>query len=300
MNTLPEGDDDPALPWLKELHERTWNRRHLEQKLIQEVEVTRAHYDALQARLNQRNPGRNLPQYDGMGQDVLNDKLAILQSTTPAEFSLPRHPDDNTDQVDDGHAANANDSDDSDLDQFFPFTLKFLDLSSLGLKNKLDRFPLPLLCRQEYDHISTLIDRPRKAFNSFIVSGQPGTGKTSYIYLRIIESLIAGKPFLYQSKSEVVYHVTEGGVEVFRLPLQQTDSIVAFVDGDGKNSEPEPILSLPVIQIIVASSPKGADQRWLKQTGDDTMFTILATSLWSPAELFLTGLVFAFFLPTLN
>jgi hypothetical protein len=126
-------------------------------------------------------------------------------------------------------------------------------------------------------------------------------GKTSYLYLRVIEFLLAGNPFLFQSNEGVVYHVTQDGVEVIRSPLSQEDNIVAFVDGDRKNSEPSSILlSMHFVQIIVAASPKGADQQWVKQTGVNHTFTILATSLWTPSELFLTGLVFAFLLPTLD
>jgi len=67
----------------------------------------------------------------------------------------------------------------SETNTIFPSTLHFLDLSILRLKAHIsDRLPLPLLLRQEYDYISTLIENePRNLYGSVIVSGQPGTGE---------------------------------------------------------------------------------------------------------------------------
>ena len=73
------------LPWLKECHNNIWNRQDLEPKLFRTVEVTRSHYDALQARLNEKYPGRDLPQHNGRLHNVSSDKLEILRarSATP-------------------------------------------------------------------------------------------------------------------------------------------------------------------------------------------------------------------------
>ena len=51
--------------------------------------------------------------------------------------------------------------------------------SPLGLKAKVPtRLPLPLFLRQEYDHISALIEtRPRNGQGSVVITGQPGTGE---------------------------------------------------------------------------------------------------------------------------
>jgi hypothetical protein len=75
---------------------------------------------------------------------------------------------------------------------------------------------------------------------------------------------------------------------------------VAFVDGDKWDGEPKHFLFSPYVQIIVASLLESTDQRWIKQAGNVTHITKLATSLWVPRELFLTGLVLAFLLPTLD
>jgi hypothetical protein len=125
-------------------------------------------------------------------------------------------------------------------------------------------------------------------------------GKTAYLYLRIIESLIAGRPFLYQTMQGSVYHVTQNGVEAIQSFRSPKTHYVAFVDGDKEDSAPEYFLFSPLVQIIVASFPKGANQRWIKQTGNYTKITKLATSLWSPRELFLTALVSTFLLSMLD
>ena len=125
-------------------------------------------------------------------------------------------------------------------------------------------------------------------------------GKTAYLYLLIIESLIAGRPFLYQTRGRTLYHVAESGVEPIGYWSSHTP-IVSFVDGDGGDCEPQDFLfGHPEVRIIVASPPEGANQKWLDQTGNYVAFTKLATRLWSPQELFLIGLVLPFHLSTLD
>jgi hypothetical protein len=150
--------------WLKELHSKIWNREDLEPILFRKVEVTRAHYDALQDCLNQKYPDRDTEEYDGSSHNVLSDKLDILKRWPTAAEA-----DNHEDRVDD---------EDSEINSSFPFTLRYLDLSTLRLKNVPDRFPLALFVRQEYDHISTLISGgPRNNDGLVMVSGQPGTGE---------------------------------------------------------------------------------------------------------------------------
>jgi hypothetical protein len=159
----------PDLLWLKELYSKTWNLSDLRPTLFRTVEVTRAHYDKLQDSLNRKYPNRGSVKYDGRRHNVLSDKFDILRLAIPAEALPPRLLDNNEDRVDD---------DDFEINSCFPFTLRYLDLSTLKLKNKSDRFPSPLFLRQEYDHISGLLDDgPQDSTGSTIVSGQPGTGE---------------------------------------------------------------------------------------------------------------------------
>jgi hypothetical protein len=104
--------------------------------------------------------------------------------------------------------------------------------------------------------------------------------------------MIEGHPFLYQSRGGIVYYVAEKGVEAVQS-WSSRETIVALVDGDKKHHEPEDILIRQSVQLIVASSPKGAHPQWAKQLGPGAFVTQLVVKLWSHKELFLTGLVLA-------
>jgi hypothetical protein len=110
--------------------------------------------------------------------------------------------------------------------------------------------------------------------------------------------MIEGRPFLFQSFKETVYHVTQAGVEIVSS-LSKQGNITAFIDGDKGKCEPEEFLRRPSVQLIVAASPKGASQKWNKQLGNRSFISKFAVKLWSREELLLTGLVLAL-LSTLN
>ncbi len=101
-----------------------------------------------------------------------------------------------------------------------------------------------------------------------------------------------------------VYHVSQNGVEAIWVWSSKNPEthIVAFVDGDKEDCAPQSFLFHSSVQIIFASFPRGADQRWVRQaeTNHEIIFTELATDLWSLRELFLTGLVLAFLLSSLD
>jgi hypothetical protein len=80
----------PALSvpfWLNKLHSEIWNRQDLKPKLFRKVEVTRAHYDALEDRLNQKYKICGDKWYHAKSNNVLSEKLAILE-TTPATTAI--------------------------------------------------------------------------------------------------------------------------------------------------------------------------------------------------------------------
>ncbi|KAF8505817.1 hypothetical protein F5888DRAFT_1604032, partial [Russula emetica] len=269
--------DDPKLtdlPWLEEVHSKIWNRKDLRPQLFLEVEVTQAHYTALQKRLKELHSDRDSPGYNGSKLDVLRVKLDFLRSLTPEEALSPRYHDDNDDRVDDDDDSEASDGDDPEIKSLFPSILHFLDLSTLELKEVPNRLPLPLLLRQEYKDISKLIEKePKNNGGSVIVSGQPGTGL----------------PFLYQTVEGTVYHVAEKGVDEVQS-WSSEEPIVAFVDVGEADCKPNRILLRRLVQLIVASSPKGAYQKWTKQLGHASAVTKLVVKLWSHEELLLTGI----------
>ena len=156
------------LPWLKEVHSKIWNREDLKPKLFRKVVLTYAHYVALQSRLNEHNPDRDKENYNARNHDVRTVKLDFLRSITAAEASSLRHPDDDLDE-----------DDNLDIKLLFPYTLSYLDLSPLELKNRITtRLPSPLLLREEYNYISDLVkSQPQNSGGSLVVSGQPGTGE---------------------------------------------------------------------------------------------------------------------------
>jgi hypothetical protein len=104
--------------------------------------------------------------------------------------------------------------------------------------------------------------------------------------------MIEGRPFLYQAIGGTVYHVAEKGVEAVQS-WSSKEPIVAFVVGDEGDYQPNNILLCPSVQLIVASPPEGAYQKWIKQTGHGSAVTKCAVKLWSHKELLLTGLVLA-------
>jgi len=103
----------------------------------------------------------------------------------------------------------------------------------------------------------------------------------------VIQFMIQGCPFLYQATNGTVYHVHEKGVQAIESWLSN-EKIVAFVDGDKEDHQPDDMLMAHEVQIVLASPPKGAHQQWMKQKPGGT---VLATKLWSAHELFLTGFV---------
>ena len=110
--------------------------------------------------------------------------------------------------------------------------------------------------------------------------------------------MIEGDPFLYQSSDGTVYYVNENCVEVIQT-WSSTENIVAFVDGDKFDHQPDYMLRHSSVQIVLTSPPEGADphERWIRDIG---CVTILATKLWSRHELLLTGFVSALLYSALN
>ena len=105
--------------------------------------------------------------------------------------------------------------------------------------------------------------------------------------------MIEGRSFLYQGLDRTVYHINENGVRA--IQSWSSGEIVAFVDGDRKSYEPPLMLLNKNVQIILASSPKGASEKWTEQAGSVKVY---ATQLWSPRELFVAGFVLGLLLST--
>ena len=153
--------------WLTELHSKIWGQEDRRQELFMSVEITTAHYKELEERLTKLHPNRHSETYEA--QDVLSIKLEVLRSFKTRGATHATHatyPD-----IESYEAEGESNEVDDELYSLFPFTVEFLDLSSLKLETPLLRMTQPLLIRQEYNFLTKrLPDRPA------ILSGQPGTG----------------------------------------------------------------------------------------------------------------------------
>jgi hypothetical protein len=170
------------LPWLVELHSKIWHRVDRKPELFREVLVTQAHYDELQRRLNEQHSDRSSRGYNGrhIVQRVKLDVLGMdFPANSPQRPNAPEASGNDESRMDVDEPAPNNDGGSTTTDTIFPFTLNFLDLSSLELTTDgSNRLPPLLLLRQEYQDISVLINNGHvDGYNSWIISGQPGTGE---------------------------------------------------------------------------------------------------------------------------
>jgi hypothetical protein len=103
----------------------------------------------------------------------------------------------------------------------------------------------------------------------------------------MVEFMIAGIPFLFQTMEGTVYLVQES-ITVVNSWLGRR--IVAFCDADGLSSRPSQfILESHNIQIIAACPPKGASERWMEEMAGMCHVMKYVTTLWSPQELLSVG-----------
>jgi hypothetical protein len=140
----------------------------------------------LQLRLQTECPTHNSEHYVTT-EDVLKAKLETLQSqgslqlpAAPPNPQLARSDNEQLEVQDDEVLEHSKDIDEPRY--FFPAVIEYLDFSSLGLSNPPPRLPLPLLLREEYRLLSSMIDPlPKRSQCSVMVSGQPGIGTKLYI-----------------------------------------------------------------------------------------------------------------------
>ena len=122
-------------------------------------------------------PNRQEKDYQSGTAGVVAAKLAVLQSSNNRLVTDHGHdhiaqPTNREDDQTEG-----DDEVDEELCSLFPFTLEYLDLSSLNLQSPPPRMPLPLLIRKEYHILSRMLnDLPQDGRGSAIITGQPGIG----------------------------------------------------------------------------------------------------------------------------
>ncbi|EDR10192.1 uncharacterized protein LACBIDRAFT_293779 [Laccaria bicolor S238N-H82] len=282
--------------WLQELHKKIWNRGDLHQELFRSVTLTLQDYETLQASMTKLYPNRKEKNYQA-GIDGLATKLALLRSSNnhpvtdhgPDGVTQPTHHDD--DEFED------DDEVDEELRSLFPFPLEYLDLSSLHLESPPPRMPQPLLIREDYTVLSRLLDDlPEGGNGSAVISGQPGTGKTAYLYYILIQSMLAGTRCLFQTvetEAHDTIYLIDSSVEVVNF-WPDDEYIIAFFDADGPSSRPAHfLLNHHFVKIIATCSPNNAYQEWIEKPISPNWVSRRITTLWSPQELFLTGMFLA-------
>ena len=177
-------------PWLFELHRKLWKQELLRPILFRNAEITPAHYSELQIRLNKEHPTRNSNTYQA--DDVISTKLDILQNFVPEPFVVddsnaddkgtPDAHDEGDPKVNDEGDTDVNmehDSDDLNPDElleFLPARIRYVDITPLKLLFR-PRVAFPVLLRDEYDVITTILDNNEEGIGgSCVITGQPGAG----------------------------------------------------------------------------------------------------------------------------
>ncbi|EDR09963.1 uncharacterized protein LACBIDRAFT_318345 [Laccaria bicolor S238N-H82] len=280
--------------WLQELHEKLWNRKDLYEELFRSVTLTLADYEKLQDSMAKLYPNRKEKDYRA-GTDGLATKLAVLQFSN--KHSATDHGADHITQPTHHDDDESDDDVDEEFCSLFPFSFEYLDLSSLHLQSPPPRMPLPLLIREEYTFLSRLLDDlPEGGNGSAVISGQPGTGKTAYLYYILIQSMLAGTRCLFQTvetEAHDTIYLIDSSVEVVNF-WPDDEYIIAFFDADGPSSRPAHfLLNHHFVKIIATCSPNNAFQEWIEKPISPNWVSRRITTLWSPQELFLTGMFLA-------
>ncbi|KIK03233.1 hypothetical protein K443DRAFT_5495 [Laccaria amethystina LaAM-08-1] len=284
----------PEVPnWLQELHEKIWNRKDLYEELFRSVTLTLADYDKLQDSMTDLYPNREEKHYRVGIDGVLAAKLSVLRSSDnhdhgPDPITQPS----NDNDVDE---TKGDDEDDEELHSLFPFPLEHLNLSSLNLQSPPPRMSLPLLIREEYHILSRMLDElPAHGGGSAIITG---TGKTAYLYYRLIQSMVAGTRCLFQPipnerNENTVYLISESSIKITNS--WSTERITVFFDADGPSCRPAQfIIDNRFIKIVGACSPAIEEQKWTSRLASGAILSRIVTTLWSRQELFLTGMFLA-------
>lgn len=259
--------------WIFHLHQKLWNRQDLRSQVFRTVRLTYPDYGLLEKQLSELFPERQEGRYEAAFEGALSVKRDFLASINTGRNVVAKE--------------NEDDNDD-ELRSLFSATLNYLDLHSLGLKKPPPQMPSLLFIRQEYEDLSRILDNlPINGGNSAMIAGQPGIGKTLYLYFRLIQSIVSGIGCLFRTIGGSVYHVAES---ITVVDEWSGGPIIAFCDLDGKSEPPRFLTESKKIQIIAASSPGGAGEKWLDTVGDSPYIRKLISTLWSQQELILTGL----------
>ncbi|KAF5379025.1 hypothetical protein D9615_006070 [Tricholomella constricta] len=286
-------DAPPA--WLVELHEKLWGKKELEEQIIRTVHLDVTDYLVLKSQLDGLNPTRGSNEYSR--EDVLRVKMDFLRSKpnlTSSAFQQQtgqRNPipttssgsphilaeDADVEDPVDFPEITVDDDEQQVLWTIFPEQIRYMDLSALNLKKTWGRgLPLAMFIRSEWETMLDYISQRRRGIEgSVLLTGQPGIGKTCFLYYVLATRLLHAQPTIFQGEDANVFVITDkvrvGGTIV-------GDDVVALVDADGEKCIPGPyILSNENHRILLTSSPrKREDRKWIKQECPDAAQVVMA------------------------
>jgi hypothetical protein len=90
-------------------------------------------------------------------------------------------------------------------------------------------------------------------------------GKTSYLYVLLIDRLLRGRNTIFQSTEGTVYEISNTARIVSMLPTLAGKDVLALVDADGPQWAPTRQVCHSRVRIVVVSSPNDEKSRgWMK------------------------------------
>ncbi|KAK2464429.1 hypothetical protein APHAL10511_003577 [Amanita phalloides] len=224
--------------------------------------------------------------------DDNNDAVADGNDDAVADDDDNALADDNDDTMDidpnHGYAGSHTDHLSMEAKAIFPYTIQYVDLTVLNLKNNF-RVPPLMLFRNEW---GTMIDifNKRTHLNgikgSTIFTGQPGIGKTCLLYSILILCMIRAQQFVFQDMNGKIFIIDDAGISTPEDAWEAVsdDEVLTLVDADAKCYEPESYLVDDFRhRILLTSSPRSRrDRSWLKQFArQNAVFTMKP---WSREE----------------
>ena len=189
--------------WLAAIHSKLWGKDESFGDIFRTATLTKDDFNELQALLDEQNPQRISDSY--VAEDVLATKSAFLRvKSTPlsTDFGNGLAPrlvfDASSDAVanDDALADGAMDTDPdrcssdhvdphmahlaNEAKAIFPYTIRYVDLTVLKLKEDL-RVPQLILFRNEWGTMIDIFNKSKKGRRgSAVFTGQPGIGEHHY------------------------------------------------------------------------------------------------------------------------
>lgn len=119
-------------------------------------------------------------------------------------------------------------------------------------------------------------------------------GKTSYLYVLLIDRLLKGQKTIFQSTDGIVYEISNTVQELppFMLPTLAGKDVLALIDADGPQWAPTQQVCFSHVRIVVVSSPNDEQsRRWMKQLPGGVLATAYMINPFSLKEFLLTGFV---------